>query len=246
MMPPKTLLLFGLLSSLLYVALNIVCPLYYPGYSWISQTVSELSAIGAPTRPLWFYGVVIYILLVAMFAWGILKASRGNRSLRVVGYLLLINSIIGLFWPPMHQRAALAIGEKSLTDTMHIVFTMITVPLMMFIIGFGAASQGKRFRIYSIATLIILIVAGVFTSLEAPNIDKDLPTPWIGVWERVNIGVYMIWIAVLSVVLRKKENEFPTDEKGTDGLKQNMEALKHSFLFRGYFGKKSKQNSKSF
>jgi len=117
---------------------------------------------------------------------------------------------------------------------------------MMLIIGFGAASQGKRFRIYSIVTLIMLIVAGIFTSLEAPNIDKNLPTPWIGVWERANIGVYMIWIAVLSVVLRKKENEFPAGEKGADGFKQKMEALKHNFSFRGYFRKKNKQNSKSF
>ncbi len=33
-------------------------------------------------------------------------------------------------------------------------------------------------------------------------------------------------------------------QKGTDGFNQNMEALKHNFLFRGYFKnqEKSKQN----
>ena len=35
-------------------------------------------------------------------------------------------------------------------------------------------------------------------------------------------------------------------QKGTDGFNQNMEALKHSFLFRGYFRKKNKQNNKTF
>jgi len=122
--------------------------------------------------------------------------------------LLVINAIIGLFWPPMHQRVALAAGEKSLTDALHIVFTAVTVPMMMVIIGFGAASLGKRFRNYSIITLAILVIAGIFTGLQSPNIDKNLPTPWIGVWERINIGVYMLWVAVLSINLVRTEKKY--------------------------------------
>lgn len=34
-------------------------------------------------------------------------------------------------------------------------------------------------------------------------------------------------------------------QKGTDGFNQNMEALKHNFLFRGYFRKLEKQQKKS-
>lgn len=34
-------------------------------------------------------------------------------------------------------------------------------------------------------------------------------------------------------------------EKATDGLNQNMEALKHNFLFRGYFRKQAKQQNKA-
>jgi len=33
-------------------------------------------------------------------------------------------------------------------------------------------------------------------------------------------------------------------EKGTDGFNQNMEALKHNFLFRGYFKKLDRQKKK--
>jgi phospholipid/cholesterol/gamma-HCH transport system substrate-binding protein len=32
--------------------------------------------------------------------------------------------------------------------------------------------------------------------------------------------------------------------KGTDGFNQNMEALKHNFLFRGYFRRQEKQKAK--
>ena len=55
----KVLLNCGILSSLLYVAMNVLGAMQWEGYNTASQTVSELSAIGAPSRPLWvLLGVV--------------------------------------------------------------------------------------------------------------------------------------------------------------------------------------------
>jgi hypothetical protein len=52
----KTLLVCGILSSMLYVAMTVVVGMQWEGYSSTSQTISELSAIGAPTRPVWARG----------------------------------------------------------------------------------------------------------------------------------------------------------------------------------------------
>ncbi|HEV8286443.1 MAG TPA: hypothetical protein VGQ09_19175 [Chitinophagaceae bacterium] len=41
--------------------------------------------------------------------------------------------------------------------------------------------------------------------IDSPNIEANLPTPWIGVWERINIGVYMIWVMVLAILLLRAE-----------------------------------------
>jgi len=46
----KALLVCGVFASVVYVAGNTLGALRWPGYSWISQTISELSAIGAPSR----------------------------------------------------------------------------------------------------------------------------------------------------------------------------------------------------
>ena len=202
-----SLLLFcGILSSLLYVVLNIVTVVLYKGYSVVSQTVSELSAIGAPTRSLWVSLVAFYSILVIAFGCGVWKSAAGNRRLRVVAIMLITVAVIGFFWPPMHQREVLAAGGKTITDTLHIVFTAVTVPLMMLAIGFGAAALGRKFRIYSILTLLILIVSGILTRIDGPKIEANLPTPFIGVWERINIGVYMAWAVVLAVVLLQRQS----------------------------------------
>ena len=196
-MARKVLLVCGIVSSPLYVAMNVIGAMQYEGYSSTSQTVSELSAIGAPSRPLWVALAILYTLLVTAFGWGIVVSAGRSRPLRVAGGLLITYGVIGLFWPPMHPRGT----ELTLTDTLHIVFSIVTVVLMMLAIGFGAAAFGMRFRLYSIATLVILVVFGALTGMNGPRIAANLPTPWVGVWERINIGVFLLWVVALATAL---------------------------------------------
>jgi hypothetical protein len=67
----KVLLGYGIALSLLYVVINVVAAMRYPGYDSVSQTVSELSAIGAPTRDMWVAAAIVYELLVIAFRIGV-------------------------------------------------------------------------------------------------------------------------------------------------------------------------------
>jgi hypothetical protein len=180
--------------------MNIFIPLGFDGYSYSAHTVSELSAIDAPTRSIWVPLAAIYILLFACFAWGIRVTSHGNRKLRIVSTIMLIYAIVNVYWPPMHLRGV----ERGLTDTLHLVWAGVTVLLMIVMMMIGAAAPGKTFRLYTILSIAAHIVFGYLTSLEADLITTNSPTPWIGVWERINIGVFMLWIAVLSVSLLRR------------------------------------------
>jgi hypothetical protein len=179
--------------------MNVLVPLRWPAYRPASQTVSELSAIGAPTQGLWVPLGIAYGLLVLAFGFGVWASAGPNRRLHVVGVLLIVYGVVCLTWPPMHLRDVLAAGGKTLTDTLHIVWTMATILLMLLAMSFGAASFGKTFRFYSIATMVTLAAFGGLTSMGAPGISANLPTPMIGVWERINIGVFLLWTVVLAV-----------------------------------------------
>lgn len=193
------LLLCGIFSSLLYLAMNVFIAMHWNGYSSASQTVSELAAIGAPTRPLWVSLGIVYTLLVSAFGWGVWASAGRSRALRITGGLFLAYGVVGLAAPffPMHQRGT----GITLTDTMHKILTMVTVLLMLSAIGFGAVAFGKRFRVYSIATAVMLFVFGALVGLDTPRIEANLTTPWAGVTERICIGVFLLWVVVLAITL---------------------------------------------
>jgi hypothetical protein len=204
------LLTCGILASVLYIAMTLLVGRRWDGYSAADQTISELSAIGAPTRPLWMVLGTIYGALMIAFGWGVWRSCDRNRALRVVGMLVMTQAVFGLFWPPMHQRGVLAAGGGTLTDTLHIVWTIVTSVCFMVALGFGAAAFGKRFRLYSLTTMVIVFGAGVWTGTFAPGIQANLPTPWAGLWERVNTTAFMLWVAVLATALLRASNEMET------------------------------------
>ena len=200
----KALLICGILASLLYVGTDILAAMRWEGYSYIAQSVSELRAIGAPTRPFLVPVLIIYSFLEIAFGWGVRRAAGQKRALRIAGVFLIGLGVVDLVAPfsPMHLRGA----EPTLTDTMHVILTVVTVLLILLIIGFGAAADGKRFRLYSIATILILLVCGIWAFLDAPRIAANLPTPWIGVRERINIYGYMLWMLVLAIALLRAQD----------------------------------------
>ena len=204
--PSKALLVCGILAAVLYVAMMQL--IRYDGYNWISQVPSELTAIGAPTRTLWAWLAWVYTALMIAFGWGVWKSAGTNRPLRRVGALILTSCLLAFAWPfaAMHQREVLAAGGGSLSDTLHKVLGVVTALLFVLTVGFGAPAFGRRFRLYSIATIVIALVFGALLATEVPALSANQPTPWIGLWERINIAAYMIWLVVLAVaLLRAKE-----------------------------------------
>lgn len=200
----RLLLAAGLLSSLLYAFMLAFVPQLWEGYSSSAQMASELSAIGAPTRSLWVSFGIVYALFVVAFGWGVIRWAAGkSRSLSIAGFLLIIYGAIGPFWPPMHLRGA----ELTQTDNLHITFTVAAVLLMLTTIAFAAAKPGKWFRLYSFITMVAILVFGTLAGTAAPKMAAGLPTPLMGVWQRISIGAFLLWIAVLSAVLLLSREE---------------------------------------
>ena len=142
------LLACGILSSLLYVATDFLGGMSYEGYSFSAQTISELSAIGAPSKPLVGPLFLTYDVLLVAFGIGVMRETVARkRALRFAAFLLAGIGLIGLAMAPysaLHVRGA----EWTISDTLHIVVTTVMVLSILLAVGFGAVTLGPRFLRY--------------------------------------------------------------------------------------------------
>jgi hypothetical protein len=205
----KVMLGCGIPSSLLYVVANILGSRRWRDYSLASHTVSELSAIGAPSRPIVIPLLTAHGALVIPFGLGVWQSAGRKSGLRVTGALLVGLGASDLPAPlfPMHRREVLARGEGSRTDTMHIIVTGVNSLLILLAIGFGSRAFGRRFRLYSVGTILVLVVTGGLTATQASRVEANLPTPWAGMAERISIGGYLLWQVVLAIALLRIQRD---------------------------------------
>jgi hypothetical membrane protein len=199
----KVLLACGVTSSLVYAATDILASMRWQGYDWTSRMVSDLFAVSAPTRSFIVMPMLVYNLLILAFGIGVWLRAW-NRHLRVAGAILIaygIVSMIGLLIFPLDYAA------KGAGATMHVVDTFALILLMFAFIAFAAAGSGRAFRIYSIATVVVILVGAILAGAQIPRIDAHLPTPGLGVFERLNIYSMLLWVAVFSVSLLRVRND---------------------------------------
>ena len=200
----RTLLVCGVLSSLLYVAFDVLASRRYDGYSMADQNYSELLATGAPTRSFMLLASVAYNLLMAAFAAGVWRSASPKRTAHVTGALMVGYAVLSMITPlffQMDMRGAEATPRGSLHGPLTAVMSLFILLSM----GFGAFLQGRGFRLYSFATMVSLIVFGGLTSMQVPRLAAGQPTPWMGLTERINIYATMIWFGALAVALLRSE-----------------------------------------
>lgn len=202
----KVLLFCGIGGPVLYIASDVIASMRLKGYSYVSQVVSELSAVGAPTARFLQATGAVYCLLLIAFGIGVVLSADRSRMLRITGYVIIADAAIAPLgsFVPMTPRGA----ERALTDVLHLVYVAAIVLLMIAYIAFGAAARGKVFRVYSVATIVAMIVSVVATSLYAPRIAAQLPTPGVGLIERVSVYGPVLWLLVLATDLLRPSKHF--------------------------------------
>jgi hypothetical membrane protein len=201
----RVLLACGVVSSLLYIATDLLGGLRYEGYSFTSQAISELGAIGAPSKAFVDPLFTAYQLLVLVFGVGLLREAAGrNRALHFAATMLAGYGAIGFaaVFAGRNRFAMQMRGAGSLaTDAPHIILTAVLLLMLLLAIGVGAYALGRRFRIYSFVTLLTVIAFGAVTGTYAARLAAGQATPGLGIFERIDVYAAMLWVAVLSVAL---------------------------------------------
>lgn len=191
--------LLGVVSSLSYTAAVVFAPLAYPGYNWMAQAVSDLSAANAPSLALWnqlsaFYNVceVVCITVVCIGIQG-----QKTKLLRTGIYLFAVMewiSAVGYRMFPLSDSGY----AGAFQDVMHMVVTALVV--MLSIISLTviiiAGTKNKECRSYGICAAIALAMM-----LVGAMGMKIVPAEYFGVVERFSVFAATGFNAALGIHL---------------------------------------------
>jgi hypothetical protein len=114
---------------------------------------------------------------------------------------------MSLLWvfAPMSDRDVIAAGAGTSADTMHLVLSAGTGLFVAAYVVTLAIAFGWVFRLYSLLTVAAALVFGML-SAQVDRIEAGDPTPYMGLLERVGIGAWLLWLAVASVVLLRRNH----------------------------------------
>lgn len=192
--------LLGVISLLSYTAAVIFSPLAYPGYNWMAQAVSDLSAENAPSRMLWNQLAALYgpcgiasIMMVVIFI-----RNKLNKTIRIGIYLFAIMnwiSNVGYAMFPLSSSGYAGIFQ----DIMHtyvvtvLVVLLSIVSLVLIMIGGFRKKEYRSLAVFATVTLSMMFIGAIGTAV----ISKE----YFGIVERFSVFAATGFNAVLGIYL---------------------------------------------
>lgn len=199
--PVRPLLVCGLAAPVLFLAADLLGIARAAGYRPMKQSISEMTAVGARTRPLVTSLGVTRDVLLAAFATGVTASADDNRALAATGGLIAANAALDAF-----ATAALPRDYASPTwaprNTANTVVMAAGVGCFVAAMGTGAVGIRGRFRPFSAG---VPLSYGLSTALSLLLRSRDEPPSSTGAQERTMAYSYQLWVAVLaSLLLRRR------------------------------------------
>lgn len=194
--------LTGILALFSYAAAVIFSPMSYPGYNWMAQAVSDLSAETAPSRILWEQLASIYgkcsIVCASCVSIYVSDKKISFPLFRIGIHLFTVmNWVSGIGY----AMFPLSDGGKEITsfqEIMHIVVTVLVVvlsisSLIILIIAGFKKSEVRKVGIFAALALSMMMVGSIGTGI--------VPSQYFGIIERFSVFSAVGFNAVLGLYL---------------------------------------------
>jgi hypothetical protein len=205
-MNSRFLALCGLIAPILFIFTTILGGAMRPGYSHMSNTVSELFSPGSPNRFLLSSLHTLFTVLLLFFGIGILKfIQRYSKSKRlgIIGVSAFIAmGVLNFLTATIFPQDAWG-APPTFFGEMHLIlsgFISILSILYILLIGvwFHQTGISRNFRTYSFATVVAVVIsAGWFITSYGRQI--------MGLSERLTILVGFKWTFILALLILKND-----------------------------------------
>lgn len=194
--------LTGMIALLSYTAAVVFSPMAYPGYKWMEQAVSDLSAETAPSRMLWnrlaaLYGICSVVCPTCVSIC-VSERKQLSKLFRTGIYLFTIMNWVSNIGYKMFPLADSGKEIASFQEVMHIVVTaavvLLSIASLVCLIIAGFRKGGIRnLGIRAAIALVMMFIGSAGTGLVPPE--------YFGIAERFSVFAAVGFNAVLGLYL---------------------------------------------
>lgn len=194
--------LTGLLALLSYTAAVIFSPRAFPGYNWMAQAVSDLSAESAPSRMLWNQIAAIYgkcsVVCVTCVSIFVSERKLSSKLFRTGIHMFTVMNWVSGIGYAMFPLADSGKEIASFQEVMHMVVTVLVVllsiaSLVLLIIAGCRKAEVRGIGIWAAIAFVMMLVGAVGQGLVPPE--------YFGIVERFSVFAAVGFTAVLGLYL---------------------------------------------
>ena len=193
------LCLTGIISIIFYLLHDIVGAMNYPGYNWMSQAVSDLTATDAPSFVVASGYVTVYkifnCLCCALLC--ILIRNESKKILRLGVYLFSIMNFISAIGYALFPLSSSGY-DGSVQSFIHVyILTTLVVILSiisLILIAVGSLKGKDKHKLLGILAIVSLIFMFVGV-VASQNVDKSI----FGIFERFSTYIVVIFTGILGL-----------------------------------------------
>ena len=193
------LCLTGIISVIFYLLHDIVGSMNYPGYNWMSEAVSDLTATDAPSFVVASGFVTVYKILNCLCSvlLCILIKNEKKKVLRLGIYLFSIMNFISAIGYALFPLSS-AGYDGSVQSFIHVyVLTALVVILSiisLILIAVGSLKGKEKHKLLGILAIssLLLMFVGVVGSANAP---KEV----FGIFERFSTYSAVVFTGILGI-----------------------------------------------
>ncbi|MBB4862184.1 putative membrane protein [Pseudomonas nitritireducens] len=179
--------------------------LAYPGYSHLDQAMSQLGAQGAPTQGFsaWVNNYPLGLLFIA-FAIGVARRFAGSRLALLGAALILLHGLASGATGHFSCDPGCAPAQPSVSQQLHnlaglLMFLSLALASALWIV------LGKRLLasagFVGFSTLCLVLSIATLAMMAKAFADGHA----FGLYQRLNYGVAVIWVAALAGLALRRE-----------------------------------------
>ena len=194
--------LTGVVAFVSYTLAVVISPSAFPGYNWMEQAVSDLSAESAPSRMLWnqiaaLYGVCSVVCATCVSVY-ISEKKVSTPLFRIGMHLFTVMNWISYVGYAMFPLADSGKEIASFQETMHMVVTaavvLLSIASLVCLIITGFRKGGIRgIGIWAAVALLMMMVGAIG--------QGTVPPQYFGIVERFSVFAAVGFNAVRGLYL---------------------------------------------